>query len=88
MGGSQDGDAMTNLSPRQAAILEFIRAFIDMRVVYGYAPTVREIQDGCQISSTSVVGHHLMQLDKAGYINRISGVSRGIELASERLSLK
>ena len=37
-------------------ILEFIRNSLDDR---GYAPTVRDILKGCNLSSTSVVQHHL-----------------------------
>jgi SOS-response transcriptional repressor LexA len=37
-------------------IMDFIREFYDER---GYAPTVRDIQKGCELSSTAVVQHHL-----------------------------
>lgn len=32
--------------------------------------TVREMQDALDVSSTSVVAHHLMQLEKKGYLKR------------------
>ena len=46
----------------------------------GYPPTVRDIQGGCGISSTSVVDYHLKVLEKEGHIRRDPEVSRGIEL--------
>jgi repressor LexA len=65
------------LSPKQGRILQFIRKFIDAR---GYPPTVRDIVNGCKISSTSVVAYNLARLETAGYIRRHADISRGIEL--------
>ncbi len=48
----------------------------------GFAPTIREIMDGCQISSTSVVLHHLRMLDKLGHLVRTDEVARGIALGA------
>ncbi|MBI4267641.1 MAG: repressor LexA [Chloroflexi bacterium] len=65
------------LSARQQKIIEFIRSFWeDQRI----PPTVRDIVNGCGVSSTSVVDYNLDILEKKGYIRRHSGVSRGIEL--------
>lgn len=68
---------MKGLSERQRAILEFIEEFIEER---GYPPSVRDIQQGCDISSTSVVAYNLDILKKRGYIKRDAEVSRGLEL--------
>jgi len=65
------------LSQRQESILEFIEKFLDD---YQFPPTVRDIQSGCNISSTSVVDYNLQILQKEGYLNRSPDVSRGIEL--------
>ena len=65
------------LSARQERILEFIREFLEER---HYPPTVRDIQQGCEISSTSVVDYNLKILKREGYVLREAGVSRGIEL--------
>ncbi len=46
----------------------------------GIPPTVRDIQQACEISSTSVVDYNLRQLEEAGYLNRRKEVARGIEL--------
>ena len=65
------------LSPRQEQILEFIQEFMDE---YQFPPTVRDIQAGCQISSTSVVDYNLHIMQREGYLRRLPEVSRGIEL--------
>ncbi|MFH1382465.1 MAG: transcriptional repressor LexA [Chloroflexota bacterium] len=68
---------MKALSAKQQRIVNFIRHFWTER---GYPPTVRDIVNGCGISSTSVVDYNLDILEKAGYLRRHSGISRGIEL--------
>jgi len=65
------------LSEKQRRILEFIRDFIEE---HGYPPSVRDIQRGCNISSTSVVDYNLHILHREGYIRRSPEVSRGIEV--------
>ncbi len=65
------------LSPRQQAILRFIRRFLEN---HQYPPTVRDIQAGCKISSTSVVDYNLRILQREGRLRREAEVSRGIEL--------
>lgn len=65
------------LTSRQRRMLEFIGRFIEE---HGYPPSIREIQEGCQISSTSVVDYNLRILERLGYIRRDREVSRAIEL--------
>ncbi len=69
------------LSARRQQILDFIQEFIGDN---GIPPTVRDIQQACQISSTSVVDYNLHKLRQAGYLNRRPDVARGIELLDER----
>ena len=64
-------------SPKRAQILSFIAAFIDGR---GYAPSVRDIAEGCGISSSSIVQYHLNALERGGYIHRDRGISRSIRV--------
>ena len=45
-----------------------------------FPPTVRDIQAGCEISSTSVVDYNLHIMQREGYLRRLPEVSRGIEL--------
>jgi repressor LexA len=68
---------MKPLSPRQQKILTFIRRFIDEKE---YPPSIRDIQVGCAISSTSVVDYNLKALERMGHIRRDREVSRAIEL--------
>ena len=68
---------MRELSAKQNRIIDFIRGFLPGR---GYPPTVRDIQSGCDISSTSVVDYNLNIIKMEGYIRRHPDVSRGIEL--------
>ena len=68
---------MKELSEKQRRILDFIREFIDE---HDYPPSIRQIQEACDISSTSVVDYNLRILEKQGYIRRDREVSRAIEL--------
>jgi repressor LexA len=65
------------LSPRHQKILRFLEEFISEK---GYPPSIREICDHTQISSTSLVNYYLNQLEEMGFIQRGSNVSRGINL--------
>jgi repressor LexA len=76
---------MKKLSDRQQDIIGFIDRFIDDR---GYPPTIRDIQAGCKISSTSVVDYNLDILEREGHIRRHAEVSRGIESLSRSLRSK
>jgi repressor LexA len=68
---------MRALSTRQQRILNFIRRFVEKST---FPPTIRDIVNGCGISSTSVADYNLVILEKAGYIRRHREVSRGIEI--------
>ena len=70
------------LSLRQQRIIDFIR---DFRRDNGMPPTVRDIQNGCEISSTSVVDYNLRLLQRDEYVIRKPDVARGIELVGEVL---
>jgi len=65
------------LSPKQQKILQFLRRFIHEK---DYPPSIRDIQLGCSISSTSVVDYNLKALERLGLIRRDREVSRAIEL--------
>ncbi len=69
--------ASKELRPRQKAMLEFIRQFIEEN---DYPPTIREIGAAVGISSTSVVNYNLDQLERKGRIIRNREVSRGLRL--------
>lgn len=69
--------AKKGLSTRQQRILEFIQSFYEE---HSYPPTIRDIQQACSISSTSVVDYNLRILERLGHIRRDREVSRGIEV--------
>ena len=68
------------LTRRQREILDFIRRY---RADHGYPPSIRDIQQACSISSTSVVDYNLRILQREGFIRRSPEVSRGLELMGE-----
>lgn len=71
--------SVNSLPPNVQKVYECIcRAKAENR---GDSPTIREIADGCGITSTSVVNYHLDTLEKAGLIKRPRrGRSRRIEV--------
>lgn len=71
---------MKTLSTKQQHIIDFVHRFWLER---SYPPTVRDIVNGCGISSTSVVDYNLDILEREGYIRRHPGISRGIELVTQ-----
>jgi repressor LexA len=68
-------------SDKQRKILHFIDSFIDD---HDYPPSIRQIQEACGISSTSVVDYNLRALEKGGYIRRAREISRGIHGSGKR----
>jgi repressor LexA len=76
------------LSDRQKRMLDFIQRFTADN---GYPPSIREIGDAADISSTSVVNYNLNRLVDEGFLTRDQNVSRGLRLtdklglAAERL---
>src|ERR1051325_8194561 len=66
---------LTMLNERAREIHSFIQRF---RREKGSAPTIREIGRQFGISSTNGVRYYLNLLEKAGYIRRTGGISRGI----------
>ncbi|MSP78975.1 MAG: repressor LexA [Dehalococcoidia bacterium] len=68
------------LSEKQQRILGFLQNFLSE---HHFPPTVRDIQRGCDISSTSVVDYNLQVLQKSGHIRRSPDISRGIELLGQ-----
>lgn len=75
---------MATLGDKPQRILTFIRDFVEE---HGYPPSIRDIQAGCEISSTSVVAYNLNILEKAGLIRRDREVSRAVEVLESRRSV-
>lgn len=72
--------AQKELSLKQEQILNFIK---DTMLAKGYPPTVREICEAVNLSSTSSVHSHLETLEKRGYIKRDPAKPRTIEIVDE-----
>jgi len=68
---------MTDLTPRQRQVLEFIDAEIRHR---GYPPSVREIGEAVGLSSSSTVHAHLAALQDKGYLTRDPTKPRALEV--------
>jgi repressor LexA len=65
------------LGERHKRILKFLEKF---QAENGFPPSIREIGENTNISSTSVVNYYLNQLEEMNFIERESNVSRGIRL--------
>jgi repressor LexA len=74
------GEKVKKLSDKQRRIIRYIDRFLSEK---GYPPSIRDIQRGCDISSTSVVDYNLNILESRGYIDRHADVSRGIKLLTK-----
>ena len=70
----------TRLNQRQARILAFIQ---DYTAHHGYPPTLREIVEGCGLSSTSVALYNVVSLGQKGYLTRTRDAARSIVLTEQ-----
>jgi repressor LexA len=66
------------LGERHQKILGFIQEYQNK---HKHPPSIREIGEHCDISSTSVVNYYLDQLEKSGHIERDRKISRGLRLS-------
>ncbi len=75
---TEKGDEhMSKLSPRQQAILNYIKKEVEEK---GYPPSVREIGEAVGLASSSTVHGHLSRLEKKGFIRRDPTKPRAIEI--------
>jgi repressor LexA len=68
---------MTDLTPRQRQVLEFVESEVAHR---GYPPTVREIGEALGLSSSSTVHAHLAALQDKGCLTRDPTKPRALEI--------
>ena len=68
---------MTNLTPKQQRIYDFIRTFTRRQ---GYPPTLREIGQAVGVRSPSTVKYHLDNLRQVGLIQWDGGKTRSLSL--------
>ncbi len=71
---------MEKLTAKQEIIYNFIKDFINEN---SYPPTIREIANGVDLSSTATVHTHLKNLQKKGYISISEAKNRAIELVDK-----
>ena len=71
------GKTFEKLSVRQKNILRFVHGYIE---THGYSPTMREIGQGANTSSTFVVRRNLDQLVEWGYIRRAPRAARSLQV--------
>ncbi len=68
------------LYPRERQLLDFITQFITR---YGYAPTLKEIGEAMNIHSPATIHEHVDRLRQKGFIRKLDGTARGIEVVAE-----
>jgi len=69
------------LTGRQQQILDYIRSEVHRR---GFPPSVREIGEAVNLSSSSTVHSHLAALEKKGFIRRDPSKPRALEVLDYR----
>jgi len=68
---------VTDLPPRQAALLEFLIRHQDR---HGYAPSLAEMREGLGLSSINAVAELVAKLEARGRIRREPGARRAIQI--------
>lgn len=68
------------LYPKERQLLDFITQFIQR---YGYAPTLKEIGDSMGLSSPATVHEHIDRLRIKGFIKKLDGTARGLEVIKD-----
>jgi len=68
------------ITDKHIKVLEFLTRY---HTENGRPPSIREIGEKVNISSTSVVNYYLDQLKKMGYLERDTRVSRGLRLTDK-----
>ncbi len=72
------------LYPRERQVLEFITQFVQR---YGFAPTLKEICEALSLSSVATVHEHIDHLRTKGYLKKIDGAVRGLELVPSKFKM-
>ncbi len=75
---------MNNLTSRQSEIFEFIKKEIEFN---GYPPTRSEIAKVFGFKSPNAAEDHIKALKKKGFLDIVSGASRGISIVNKELGI-
>ncbi|MBI5448971.1 transcriptional repressor LexA [Candidatus Gottesmanbacteria bacterium] len=73
------------LYQRERQLLDFITQFIQR---YGYAPTLKEIAEAVGLGSLATVHEHIDKLRQKGFIRKLDGTARGLEVVEQYRSDK
>ncbi len=65
---------------RERQMLDFIAQFIQR---YGFAPTLKEIGEALSMASPATVHEHIDRLRQKGFIKKLDGTSRGLDIVKE-----
>ncbi len=65
---------------RERQLLEFITQFIQR---YAYSPTLKEIGDALNMGSPATVHEHVDRLRQKGFLRKLDGTARGIEVVEQ-----
>lgn len=68
---------MTGMTPKQAKLLSFIKAYIAEK---GYPPSFDEMAEGISVKSRGNINRYLNELEHRGVITRVAGHSRSIKV--------
>ncbi len=79
MSPAQRGVAHTQLTPKQLAILTYLR---DYERQHGYAPTLQEVADHFEVTKVTIF-EHVSVLERKGYIDRSPHKARSLKLTNQ-----
>jgi repressor LexA len=68
------------LYPKERLTLDFITQFVQR---FGYAPTLKEIGSAMGTNSVATVHEHIDRLRQKGFIRKLDGTARGLEVVKE-----
>lgn len=72
------------LTKKQKEVMDFISSY---ESDYGYAPSLNEIKDALGISAVSTIHEHISNLISKGFLKRIKGSARSLELIKAKLGV-
>jgi repressor LexA len=75
---------MPSLSPKQLEVLAFIERFM---AAHAYPPTRGEIAEGLKLKNRQGIDQHLRALQSKGAIELLPGISRGIRIRENAMTL-
>ena len=74
---------MAILTKKQKAVLDYITTY---EQDYGYAPSLNEIKDALGASAVSTIHEHVTNLIAKGFLKRVKGAARSLELVRMKLA--